>query len=1131
MDGDVHNRPPPILFSVAGAGVSFNGFISYSHAADGRLAPAVQRGLHRLAKPWHRRRALWIFRDQTGLSVTPALWTSIQTALDKSEYFVLMASPEAAQSPWVNREIEHWVANKPLDHILPVVTDGDWRWDPAAKDFDADSTSVPPALRGVFAEEPLYLDLRWARDDQHLSLRHSRFRDAIAQLAAPMHGVSKDDLEGEDVRQHRRAGRLRLSAVAMLLLLTVLASVTGMSAVQNAAQANASAVEARRQEKEATAQRGNAARFADEATRQEDLARDGEARARGAAAEAQKQEEAAKAQKALADKASGDVKVQLAKADAAAARAKRQQQLAARQSALARESAKEMRRQQDRAKEQEQLAKEQQKLAGEAGDEAARQKQIAADQEKLALEAGAQARAQEKIARQQEQKAKEAGDEAARQQKIAISRRLVNEAKATVNDDSRLAFKLGVAAQKINPADDIKRDLAGLVTSTRHLGSIEDVFSAVPGPNGLLATSQPETGVVTLWNAAEPARRVKLSTIDAGRDQFAELAFSPNGKTLAVIFSGGAELWNIGDPAHPRRISVFAGGFRNNAAVAFSPDGLTLAIGDRSQPSQPGEEWGYATLYDLADLSQPAVLSVLRQGIGSEPTSDISFNRDGQTLAVAMGTANIWDVSDRAHPALRSRIPLNHLSYGMAYSPTQELLAVGDYYGTVNVWDMRDISKPTVFYTFTSSSKGNLTLAFSPDGKRLAAGFADATAIVWDATDGDKREIARIQGRVQIGSVLFSRDLKTLVTVEGAETAVLWGLEDFAGPQRGGSVRGHSGVVALQYARDGKTVVTAGNEGTAVFWKVSGSDEPVHQNTLWLHAARPITRASFSVDLRTVVAGDQEHIMLQDLTDPAKPAPFASMKLPEFMHEVLLSPDGRYMLMAATKKFLLWDISNHNNLRQIASVDVPGQVSPAAAFSADGKKVAISAGKKVNVWDITKPSAPKLLGTTTAGHAGAVTAVSFSPDGQILASGSQDRSVVLTDISNPAEPELLSTMTGHAGAVGKVVFSADAKSLLVADWDRWSTVWDIAQSVRPVRLSRTESVHNYDEGAIAFSPDGQTLAIGTNEPFGVVGMWDLAPMNRLRADPAAFSCAITGAGLSKAEWARLVPELDYRKTC
>src|SRR5688572_24826935 len=84
-----------------GISMTFNGFISYSHAADGRLAPAVQRGLHRLAKPWHRRRALWIFRDQTGLAVTPALWSSIQTAMNGSDYFVLLASPEAARSQWV----------------------------------------------------------------------------------------------------------------------------------------------------------------------------------------------------------------------------------------------------------------------------------------------------------------------------------------------------------------------------------------------------------------------------------------------------------------------------------------------------------------------------------------------------------------------------------------------------------------------------------------------------------------------------------------------------------------------------------------------------------------------------------------------------------------------------------------------------------------------------------------------------------------------------------------------------------------------------------------------------------------------------------------------------------------------
>lgn len=51
----------------------YDGFISYSHAADGRLAPALQSGLQQLARPWWKLRSLRIFRDETGLSVNPHL--------------------------------------------------------------------------------------------------------------------------------------------------------------------------------------------------------------------------------------------------------------------------------------------------------------------------------------------------------------------------------------------------------------------------------------------------------------------------------------------------------------------------------------------------------------------------------------------------------------------------------------------------------------------------------------------------------------------------------------------------------------------------------------------------------------------------------------------------------------------------------------------------------------------------------------------------------------------------------------------------------------------------------------------------------------------------------------------------
>ena len=86
----------------------YHAFISYSHAADGKLAPALQKGLQRFAKPWYRPRALRVFRDEASLSANPHLWGSIEQALNDSQHFILLASPDAAGSVWVGREAERW---------------------------------------------------------------------------------------------------------------------------------------------------------------------------------------------------------------------------------------------------------------------------------------------------------------------------------------------------------------------------------------------------------------------------------------------------------------------------------------------------------------------------------------------------------------------------------------------------------------------------------------------------------------------------------------------------------------------------------------------------------------------------------------------------------------------------------------------------------------------------------------------------------------------------------------------------------------------------------------------------------------------------------------------------------------
>lgn len=240
--------------------VRFDAFISYSHAADGDLAPALRRGLHQLAKPWYRTRAAKVFVDEASLSTNPALWSSITAALGSSRTFVLLCSPEAACSEWVDREVTYWLANKPIESLLPVLTAGELVWDPHGRQLDMErSTAAPPALRAAFGEEPRHLDLRWtkvgpASSGVALSLQNSRFKDAVADLAAPIRGVAKDDLVGEDIRQHLRTRRLARSAVAALCVLLIMAVVSAVLARANAVRAEHRRVdaEARRLGLEAT---------------------------------------------------------------------------------------------------------------------------------------------------------------------------------------------------------------------------------------------------------------------------------------------------------------------------------------------------------------------------------------------------------------------------------------------------------------------------------------------------------------------------------------------------------------------------------------------------------------------------------------------------------------------------------------------------------------------------------------------------------------------------------------------------------------------------------------------------------------------------------------------------------------
>jgi hypothetical protein len=186
-------------------GHRYNAFISYHRETDGQAAPAFRTALHRFARPWYRPRALRVFLDDASMGSGP-LRSTIEQALDDAEFFVLLASPQAAESRWVNREVAEWRRRKPAGRLLLVLTAGDdLVWDEERGDFDwARKPPLPSALRGAFEEEPRWSDLRKAKEQGDLSLRNPAFRAAVADIAASLHHRPWEELEGEDVRQHKR---------------------------------------------------------------------------------------------------------------------------------------------------------------------------------------------------------------------------------------------------------------------------------------------------------------------------------------------------------------------------------------------------------------------------------------------------------------------------------------------------------------------------------------------------------------------------------------------------------------------------------------------------------------------------------------------------------------------------------------------------------------------------------------------------------------------------------------------------------------------------------------------------------------------------------------------------------------
>ncbi len=203
----------------------YGAFLSYSHADERHARWLLQRleGYRvpkRLVGTVGRHgpvpaRLGPVFRDRDELHAAGDLGSTITAALADSAALVVVCSPAAARSRWVNAEADTFRASGRGDRIFCFVVDGD----PTSR--DPERACFPPALlapdlEGGPPREPLAADARAEGDGRDR---------AFLRLVAGLLGVGYDDLAQREAQRRQR----RLAAIAAASL-AVTAVALGLAA-------------------------------------------------------------------------------------------------------------------------------------------------------------------------------------------------------------------------------------------------------------------------------------------------------------------------------------------------------------------------------------------------------------------------------------------------------------------------------------------------------------------------------------------------------------------------------------------------------------------------------------------------------------------------------------------------------------------------------------------------------------------------------------------------------------------------------------------------------------------------------------------------------------------------------------
>ncbi|KQV17537.1 MULTISPECIES: hypothetical protein [unclassified Kitasatospora] len=772
---------------------------------------------------------------------------------------------------------------------------------------------------------------------------------------------------------------------------------------------------------------------------------------------------------------------------------------------------------------------------------------------------------------------------AEKERRLAVGRSLRAQAENLRDSAPRTSLRLSLAAQRVDPTPEGRQGLVTTLQQTRFdgaspdgaLGSVGDVVTFFQGGT-LLATGHDRADSVELWDTADPVRPRRLSTLTGFPGDMSSVSLSSDGRRLAVVTDGPAEssvrelsLWDLTDREHPRRLP-FRAGVADVTEAAFSPDGRTLAVVAGGAP-------GTLTLWDIGDPALPRRLS--------EPTvateaDTVRFSADGRTLVTAAGLRNtgnasglgsithlsgwqLWDIRDLGRP----REVFHGVGFreeGFAVSQTAPVLAIADGH-RLALWDFTDPASPRRTSVLEHPTRVT-EAAFSPDGRTVLTASVGGWTQLWDITD-PARPVgpSRLSGPTKPLALAFSGDGSHVIMAEdsglGSGSVSRWRVTPRTAPGLTVALPAVDvGLTAAAFSPDGRGLAVGGFKGVHR-WDVGDPAHPRELPSLPSESDGAVQAVAFNRDGTALAVGTSADayaegggIVLWDVSDPDRPRRRAVLPTLTGVTSLAFSPrtatlaaSGRTNMVSSTW-VALWDTSTpvpsrsylQESLNQL--LDQTDDPPPSFAarhiiaahptvFSPDGRLLALSG----SLWDVSNPSAPARV--LPAEHPpgdrrprrsslAGMDQAAFSPDGRRLAAeNSADGTIGLWPVGPGLGPDSVGTMPVKRPV--QVVYHPDGRLLATAEEHGAVRLWDVSDPTLPALVATLGET----AGDVRFSPDGRTLAL-LPEEGGTVQLWHLGDLPATVTDVTGLACRIVGTGLSKSDWAKpYASGMPYQETC